>query len=194
MDVLYQYFLSPVMRNGWFNPLNSLVYGLVLIAGGWLVFKLLLKLHVKIDGKFFLSLIPFIAFAGVTRTLRDFIYSMSAGSATFLATFTEHMRILQQNAYNYVFSVTGNHALASADSYIIAWFPTPGSYIITFLLALVSLFISLSIQKYLKIPYWKTMFTIGFVIFLANAALLPVNSYTPLLYIGLVSLGWTMPP
>ena len=191
MDPLYQYFLSPIMRNGWFNPVNSIVYGIVLVAGAWLVFNLLRRLKVRIDLRLYLALLPFIAFAGVTRTLRDYIYAASAPDPAFFSSFLGQMQIMQQNAYTYIVNVTGSHALASIDSAIIAWVPTPGSYFITFILALASLFISLAVQRYGKIPYWKTLFAIGVALFLINGSLLPVNSYTPLLYIGLVSLGWT---
>ncbi len=194
MDVLYQYFLLPIMRNGWFNPVNSLVYGLFLVAGSWLVFKLLRRLKIPIDGRLYLSLLPFIAFAGVTRTLRDYIYFSvaGAGEAGFYQSFLGHMQIIQEKAYDYTFGATGNSVLASINSHVIAWFPTPGSYLITFLLALSSLFVSLIIEKYGKIPYWKTLFAFGFALLLLNGALLPVNSYTPLLYIGIVSIGWTV--
>jgi uncharacterized membrane protein len=190
MDPLYQYFLLPVMRNGWFNPVNSVAYGLLLVAGGYGVFRLLVRMHIPIDDKLYLSLIPFVAFAGVTRTLRDYIYSMSSAQAGFLSSFPEHMHIMQQNAYAYVLDLTGNAFVASADSHVIAWFPTPGSYLITFLIALASLFISILVQKYLDIPYWKTLFALGLAVFLLNGALLPVSSYEPLLYIGSVSLAW----
>ncbi len=192
MDILHQYFLLPIMRNGWFNPVNSLVYGLILVAVAWLVFKMLARLKIRIDSRLFVSLTPFIAFAGVTRTLRDYVYSVSATDAAFLASFTEHMRIMQQNAYDYVLGVTWNQFLAAADSHIIAWFPTPGSYVITFLLALPSLFVSLLVQRYAKVPYWKTLFILGLVFLMINGAMLPVSSATPLVYIGLVSLGWTV--
>ena len=190
MDFLHQYFLVPLISNGWFNPVNSLFYGLVLILGIWLVFKMLNKLKIRIDGRLFVSLIPFIAFAGVTRTLRDYIYFSSAEQEAFLQSFMTHMQIIQKNAYSYVFSATGNHTLAYIESGIIAWFPTPGSYLITFLLAMLSLFLSLIIQRYLNIEYWKPLFVIGLGMFLLNCALVPVNSYLPLVYIGSVSILW----
>jgi uncharacterized membrane protein len=190
MDTIHQYFLLPIMRNGWFNPLNSIVYGLILVAGGYGVFKLLVWLKIPIDDKLYLSLLPFIAFAGVTRTLRDYVYSMSNMEAGFFSTFLGHMGIMQQNAYDYVLGATGNQFLAAADSYIIAWFPTPGSYFVTFFLALFSLFIAVGVQRYANIPYWKTLFTLGLAIFIFNGALIPINTYEPLLYIGSVSLAW----
>jgi uncharacterized membrane protein len=191
MDFLYQYFLLPVMMDGWFNPVNSLVYGIVLIAGIWLVFNILKRVKIKVDKKLFFALIPFIAFAGVTRTLRDYIYFNSSDVAGFFASFSVHMGMMQQSAYDYILSVTGNQFLAAADSYIVAWFPTPGSYMITFLFALAALFVSFLIQKYFEIEYWKPMFAIGFALFLVNSLMLPFSSVMPLLYIGAVSLAWT---
>jgi len=191
MDFLHQYFLLPIMSNGWFNPVNSLAYGLVLIAGIWLVFSLLKKLKIKTDKKLFFALIPFIAFAGVTRTLRDYVYFNSSGAAGFFASFSEHMAMMQQSAYDYILSVTGNPLLAAADSYMVAWFPTPGSYMITFIIALAALIISFLIQKRFGIEYWKPMFAIGFALFLMNSLMLPFSSVMPLLYIGSVSLAWT---
>ncbi len=190
MDTIHQYFLLPVMRNGWFNPLNSIVYGLILVAGGYGVFRLLMRLKIPIDDKLYLSLLPFIAFAGVTRTLRDYVYSVSSMDAGFFSTFLDHMHIMQQNAYDYVLGATGNQFLAAADSCIIAWFPTPGSYFVTFLLALFSLLVAVAVQRYADIPYWKTLFILGLALFLFNGALIPINSYAPLLYIGSVSLAW----
>ena len=190
MDFLNQYFLTPIMRNGWFSPVNSLVYGLGLILGGLLVFRLLIFLKIRIDTRLYVALVPFIAFAGVTRTLRDYVYYSVSNSPNFFESFNNHIQLIQENAYNHIFRLTGNSIFAYTDSLIIAWFPTPGSYLITFFLALISLFISLVIQKYLKIGYWKTLFVLGFIMFLANAVLLPVNSFAPLVYIGLVSLGW----
>ncbi|MBN2330813.1 MAG: DUF63 family protein [Candidatus Aenigmarchaeota archaeon] len=190
MDAFYQYFLLPIIRNGWFNPLNSIVYGIILVAGGYGVFRLLLLLKIQIDGKLYISLIPFIAFAGVTRTLRDYVYSMSNTQAGFFGTFAEHMHIMQQNAYDYVLGMTGNHFLAAADSHVIAWFPTPGSYFVTFALALISLLVALAVQKYAEAPYWKTLFILGLAMFILNGAMLPVNTLEPLFYIGAVSLAW----
>jgi len=188
MDVLHQYFLVPIMRNGWFNPVNSIAYGLLLIIGILAVFRLLKRMGIKIDNRLIISLTPFIAFAGVTRTLRDYVYLSSTGEKAFFQSFTAHMQAMQQNAYG----LTSNHALASIDSYIIAWFPTPGSYLITFMLALFSLFVSVLAQKYLKIAYWKAMFSMGFIFLVINSALLKVNSFAPLLYIGAVSAAWSM--
>ncbi len=178
------------MRNGWFNPVNSIVYGIILIAGIWMVFNLLKKVNVKIDNGLFIAFMPFIAFAGVTRTLRDFIYFNASSQPGFLSSFTDYMSSMQSAAYDYIFGVTGNTFMATIDSYIIAWFPTPGSYFITFSLALLSLFISLIVRRYTRTDCWKTMFVLGMAFFVTNASMLVVNSTEPLLYIVKVTLAW----
>lgn len=190
MDFIQEYFLNPLMSNGWFNPVNSIVYGVILIAGIWLVFNLLKKLKITINNKLFIALIPFIAFAGVTRTLRDYIYFSSSSQEGFLSSFSSNIMIMQENAYNFILLKTGNPLFSFVDSYVIAWFPTPGSYFITFVIALTSLLVSIAIQKYFKVEYWKTLFVIGCVFFSLNASMLPFSSVTPLLYIGSVSLAW----
>ena len=99
MEFVHQYFLLPLMRNGWFNPVNSLVYGVFLILGIWLVFNLLKKVDVEVDKGLFIAILPFVAFAGVTRALRDYIYFSSAEQAGFLNSFTTYMHVMQENAY-----------------------------------------------------------------------------------------------
>ncbi len=192
MDILHEYFLVPLMRNGWFNPVNSLVYGIGLMVGIWAVFNLLKKVNVDIDRGLFISVIPFIAFAGVTRTLRDYVYFSASSQAGFLDSFSGYIGAMQESAYEYILGVTGIPALAWIDSYIIAWFPTPGSYMITFMLALLALFIGLVVRKYRGIECWKTMFLMGSIFFLVNASLLKMNSLVPLLYVGSVTLMWTI--
>jgi uncharacterized membrane protein len=190
MDAIREYFLLPLMRNGWFNPVNSIVYGISLLLGMWVVFTLLKKLKVPVDRGLFLSVLPFVAFAGVTRALRDYVYFNSAGELGFLSSFTAYMGIMQQKAYEYVLGATGNHTFAYIDSYVIAWFPTPGSYLITAGLALLSLFAAVIVRRYAGVECWKTMCFLGIVFFILNASIIPVNSYLPLIYIGSVSVAW----
>ena len=155
-------------------------------------FKMLKMLGIRTDRRLFISIVPFIAFAGVTRTLRDYVYFSSTGKEAFFSGFYAHMQIIQEEAHDYILGATGNPMLAWLDSHIIAWFPTPGSYVITFSLALISLFFSLLVQKYLWIAYWKTLTGIGLALFITTAALLPVNNVLPLLYIAPVSILWTL--
>jgi uncharacterized membrane protein len=190
MDILYDYFLVPLMRNGWFNPVNSLVYGLGLIAGIWLVYNLLRKVKVPVDRGLFIAIAPLIAFAGVTRSLRDLVYFEASSTPGFLSSFSAYMQAMQESAYTYILQATGIPALAAFDSYIIAWFPTPGSYLITFALALASLGVGLIVRKCWKVECWKVMAVMGTAFFLINASLVPVRNLIPLLYIGAVTAAW----
>ncbi|MCK4532124.1 MAG: DUF63 family protein, partial [Candidatus Aenigmarchaeota archaeon] len=75
------------------------------------------------------------------------------------------------------------------EFYSLPIFPTPGSYMITFLLALLVLLISLTIQKYAKFPYWKVMLTIGIILDVVNFALLPRIDLIPMfMVLGITGL------
>jgi uncharacterized membrane protein len=76
------------------------------------------------------------------------------------------------------------------DFYSLPIFPTPGSYFITFTLVLITLLISLGVQKYKDIPYYKTMTSLGVVFCIINFILLPLPNPYPLLLIGGITLLW----
>lgn len=120
MGFLEEYFIDPVIYDtGKYNIVNTLAYGLILVASAYAVFKILERLKIKTDSHFTYSLIPFIALGSGLRVLRD-------------------ADILK--------------------SYI---FITPGSYVITFLIAFAALLLSIAAQKRLKREYWKIMAAIG---------------------------------
>lgn len=70
-NFIQTYFLDPIARGGWFNPVNTLVYGLILILAAFGVYKLLEKLKIPIDSRFALAILPFIFWGSSTRVLRD---------------------------------------------------------------------------------------------------------------------------
>jgi len=154
-DTLHAYFIEPIQQNGWFNPVNTVVYAIILIAAVFIVFKLLRRMSVKIDKYFFYAIVPFIFWATSTRVLHD------AAVAGILSP--------ELNAF-----------------FGMLIFPTPGSYIITFLLALTSLLIGLIFQRYAKFAYWKVMFVIGVVLSVINFALIPFPN--PLAAAGILGL------
>jgi uncharacterized membrane protein len=158
-EILQEYFLNPILANGWFNPVNTAVYSVLLIIAVYLVYRLLGRMHVRIDNHFFLAIIPFIFWAAVTRVLHDAAFAgrLSPGLNEFFSS---------------------------------PIFPTPGSYIITFSLALATLLLSLLIQKAARLPYWKTMFVIGTALTLVNLSMLPVATLLPLWLIGGLTLLW----
>ncbi len=68
-DFFYEYFLKTMCYQ--YNVVNTLVYGLVLVAAVFGTYKLLERLKIKIDKKLFYAVIPFILFGGSARALRD---------------------------------------------------------------------------------------------------------------------------
>lgn len=152
------HFIQPILQNGWFNSINTSVYAIILIISVFLVYKLLIKLNVKIDYYFTVAILPFIFWGSSTRVLHDA-------------------------------AVRGVLSPELNSIYIAPIFPTPGSYIITFTLALFVLLISLTIQRFLKYRYWRTMFAIGLGLCAINVYFLPVlNFYRMFMILGFVFL------
>lgn len=160
MTILEKYFLDPILSNGWFNPVNTIVYSIFLVIGVYYVYRLLKGREIVIDRKFFYAILPFILWASSTRVLHD---------AAFLGKLpTEGL-----NSF-----------------YSLPIFPTPGSYILTFLFAFLSLCIGMLLQKKLKVPYWKTMLSIGTFFTIINFAILLFIGMSAI-PLGLV-LGFTL--
>jgi uncharacterized membrane protein len=159
-SLVQEYFIDPVLANGWFNPVNTAAYSIILILAVFLVYRLLGRMGVRIDNRFALAILPFIFWAATTRVLHDAAYAGQLPPAL--------------NAF-----------------YSSPLFPTPGSYVITFTLALFTLLFSLLIQRLAGIPYWKTMLVAGSALALFNLTMLPVVTLLPLWLIGGLTLLWT---
>jgi len=157
LDFFYAHFVEPILRNGWFNPVNTTVYSLFLVLGVYLVFRLLKKLKIKINREFFIAVFPFIVWACSTRVLHD---------AAYVGMLSPHLN----------------------EFYSLPVFPTPGSYFITFGLALFVLLISLAIQSFKRISYWKTMSVTGWVLVGINFLILPWRNVFP----GALVFGLTL--
>lgn len=161
MDFVSEYFLNPILSNGWFNPVNSIVYGIVLIAAVYLVFKMLRRMDIHINRHFLYAILPFILWGASTRVLHDAAY------------------------YGVLAGPVGKF-------YSLPIFPTPGSYFITFTLALVVLIVSLAFQRYAKLPYWKLMLAAGVILDVINFALMPAFNMIPVaLVLGITGL-WSL--
>ncbi|MBI4181378.1 MAG: DUF63 family protein [Candidatus Aenigmarchaeota archaeon] len=159
MAFLDDYFLNPILQNGFFNPVNTLVYALVLVAAVYGVFRLLTRMKIPVDRRFFLAVLPFIFWGSSTRVLHDAAFA-------------------------------GRLPPGLQEFYSAPWFPTPGSYFITFALALAVLAVSLGIQRGTRRPYWQPMLAIGLVLDLVNVAFIPWVSLAPLLLVGGLALFW----
>jgi uncharacterized membrane protein len=183
-DFLTEFFVNPILINGWFNPVNTLLWGFILVASAYLVYaKILRKIEVPIDRRFAISILPFIFWASSTRVLRDLVYGLayesSGGSSRFLSDIAYQTGVIQQQAFSYISGFMPIPPLAGFFSWIVAFFPTPGSYIFTFLFALGALLLSLGIQRYWKggkVSYWKPMFLIGLIACAMNLLMLPLRN------------------
>jgi uncharacterized membrane protein len=206
-DIFQEYFVNPILVNGWFNPVNTLLWGLILVVAAFLVYaRLLRKMRVKVDRYFALAILPFVFWASSTRVLRDMFYGLarqaSAGSPEFLSDIAYQTGLIQQQAFLYISGFIPILPVAGFFSWIVTFFPTPGSYVFTFLFALACLLLGLGIQKLTSktahskgrwprrlrsakenegdksrlpaIVYWKPMFLTGLVACIINVLMIPL--------------------
>jgi uncharacterized membrane protein len=196
MSFLDQYFISPLLINGFFNPVNTIIYSIVLVIAAVLVYLRILKpMKIGINRNFAFALLPFIFWAATTRVLRDFAYHLAyrtaAGSNTlgiFTGDISYQVNAIQIEAFTHMSAKLSLAGFSGFYSWLVALFPTPGSYIITFVFALASLLISLLLQKYTKFPYWKIMVFIGFSACVLNLYLLPPLDFVPFFIIMSVTI------
>ena len=67
----YKYFVDPITYSTGYNIVNTLVYALILVLAILLIYRVLKKLNIKIDGRFALALLPWILFGSTLRVLED---------------------------------------------------------------------------------------------------------------------------
>ncbi len=68
-EFINENFLFPLCR--YYTTIGTLTYGLILVLAVVGTYKLLKRLKIKIDKKFFIGVLPFIIYGGWTRALRD---------------------------------------------------------------------------------------------------------------------------
>lgn len=66
-----QYILQPIYSGSGYNFVNTTIYALVAIAILYLLFKIFVRLKIRINFKFFISTIPFIVLGSSTRAFVD---------------------------------------------------------------------------------------------------------------------------
>jgi uncharacterized membrane protein len=69
-DFINENFIVPLCR--YYTPVGTVTYGLILVLAVIGTYKLLKKLNIKIDKRFFIGILPFIIYGGWTRALRDY--------------------------------------------------------------------------------------------------------------------------
>jgi len=80
-EFINENFLKPLCY--YYTPIGTVTYGLILILAVLGTYKLLKKLKLKINKKFFLALLPFIIYGGWTRALRDYSLGVYGQSKLF---------------------------------------------------------------------------------------------------------------
>jgi uncharacterized membrane protein len=71
MDFLNTYFITPIYTDSGYNIFNTIVYAIIALVALIGIYKLLKKLHVNIDNRFFYAIFPFIIFGSSLRTFVD---------------------------------------------------------------------------------------------------------------------------
>jgi uncharacterized membrane protein len=191
-DFFAEYFLNPILLNGWFNPVNSVLWGVILVVAAFLVYSRLLRgLKVRIDKYFAIAILPFVFWASSTRALRDMFYGLaqqaSAGDPRFLTDIAYQTGLVQGQAFSHIMNYIPIPPVAGFFSWIAALFPTPGSYVFTFIFALACLLLGLGLQRLStsvrkwprrlrSIEYWKSMLVIGVPFCLLNVWMLPLTN------------------
>ncbi|MBI2675115.1 MAG: DUF63 family protein [Candidatus Aenigmarchaeota archaeon] len=187
MGFLEENFIEPILRGGDFNPVNSVTYAAILIVSVYGVYRLVRKFEIKIDKHFFWAIIPFIVLASSTRVLRDVAYGLAYKAAEQTGQLSRFLSVsepgfniglLQQKAFEHLSSSPLPDFILLPLSWIVPFFATPGSYLLTFFLALFIFLFSIAAEKALgkrniRIPYWKTMLSIGAIAAVISLSVLP---------------------
>ncbi len=81
-----EYFILPIINGTGYNIYNTIAYGVIFIVASLLVYKVLIKMKIKIDEKFIISSIPFIVLGGFLRAAEDIMQSAGLGKNILLIT------------------------------------------------------------------------------------------------------------
>ena len=65
------YFVRPIIENTGYNAVNTVVYAVIFAAAVFGIYKLLVKLNIKIDKTFYIGIFPFILFGSLLRVVND---------------------------------------------------------------------------------------------------------------------------
>ncbi len=69
--IFQKYFVNPVVEKTGYNPVNTLVYGILLVIGAYALFKFLKYLKFKVDARLLNASIPFVLAVSVWHALTD---------------------------------------------------------------------------------------------------------------------------
>ena len=70
-EFFYEYFIRPIEENQGYNPVNTLVYAIILGIAVILLYKMLKRMEIRVDERFFKALIPYIVLGPLMRSMTD---------------------------------------------------------------------------------------------------------------------------
>lgn len=71
MGFLEDYFIRPTLEHTGYNLVNTITYAGILIIALFAVYKILLRIEIKLDRNLWLNLLPFVFLGGALRALQD---------------------------------------------------------------------------------------------------------------------------
>lgn len=173
-DFIQTYYIDPIINGTGYNVFNTVTYAVLLVAFVYLAYRMLKRFEIKIDRKFFIGIIPFIALGGILRALEDYFVAGSVNKA------------LADSALGiFIFA-------NSAGEYVNILFVTPMIYFTIFIVAVISLFLSRLVSRKSKTEYHKIWFSIGAVISFAAIAMMQFTNYIAALLMLGITAGWVV--
>ena len=124
-DFLYKYFVEPIQTHEGYNLVNTITYAAIALVCVFLIFRWFRKSKIKVDSKFILNIIPFVLLGSTVRVVTDSIYT-----GVFKPITPIHKAILDSHIYDYGYLTT-----------------SPGIYLVTAGVLLVSLFLLHKMKK-----------------------------------------------
>ena len=70
-EFFYEYFVLPIKENQGYNPVNTLVYAIILGIAVILLYRMLKRMDIRVDERFFRALIPYIILGPLMRSMTD---------------------------------------------------------------------------------------------------------------------------
>lgn len=70
-DFFQTYFVNPIILNQGYNPINTTTYAVILVIAAYIIYKILIKLKVKIDKRLGLAVAPYVVLGSSGRLLVD---------------------------------------------------------------------------------------------------------------------------
>jgi uncharacterized membrane protein len=139
-NFIYDYFISPIWDHSGYNMVNTLTYVAIAIAAVYLIYRQL-KGKVQIDGRFIMGVLSFVLVGSTMRVVTDAIDTKVFAPITPL-----HSFILESHLFDYGYLTV-----------------SPGIYIVTAAMYLVSLWISHKAKNpiltaYIGIILWLPLF------------------------------------